>query len=220
MTHPHSDRDDNQSIAAGMQLAELVLSMDMATEKGLVARRLARQVLGVDDHGTAPALTAVTTNGTTRLIPRDEPVFLVRGQDSVGGEAVRGWALLAEASGARPEILAVARAQAAKMDAWPKKKLADLAGATAATGHEESPGGVSSTNENLTFTNVMLSLMASVFPMLGLSLIVNPNLFKALPLGDPVGHWNNMTLGVLLICSCLVPLVVWQRRESNPNRVC
>lgn len=102
--------------------------MDMATDKGLVARRLARQVLGVDDHGTAPALTAVTTNGTTRLIPRDEPVFLVRGQDSVGGEAVRGWAALAEAAGARPEILAVAREQAAKMDAWPKKKVADLVG--------------------------------------------------------------------------------------------
>ena len=128
MNHAKSNDTDMQSIAAGVQLAELVLSMDMATNKGLVARRLARQVLGVGDHGTAPALSAVTTNGTTRLIPRDEPVFLVRGQDSVGGEAVRAWAQLAEAAGAQPEILAVAREQAARMDAWPKKKVADLAG--------------------------------------------------------------------------------------------
>jgi len=128
MNHAPREHDDIQSNAAGIELAELVLSMDMATDKGLVARRLARQVLGVDDHGSAPALTAVTTNGTTRLIPRDEPVFLIRGQDSVGGEAVRGWAELAEAAGARPEILAVAREQAARMDAWPKKKVADLAG--------------------------------------------------------------------------------------------
>lgn len=128
MNHPQSTHDDIQSIAAGIQLAELVLSMDMTTEKGLVARRLARQVLGVDDHGTAPALTAVTTNGTTRLIPLDEPVFLVRGQDSVGGEAVRAWAELAQAAGAQPEILAVAREHAVRMDAWPKKKVADLAG--------------------------------------------------------------------------------------------
>lgn len=128
MNHPQSIHEDNQSIAAGTHLAELVLSMDMATDKGLLARRLARQVLGVDDHGTAPALTAVTTNGTTRLIPRDEPLFLVRGQDGVGGEAVRAWAELAQAAGARPEILAAAREQAARMDAWPKKKVADLAG--------------------------------------------------------------------------------------------
>jgi hypothetical protein len=130
MRNARSDCDEILNNAAGIQLAELVLSMDLATDKGLVARRLAREVLGVEDHGNAPALSAVTTNGTTRLIPRDEPMFLIRGQDSVGGEAVRAWAELAQAAGAQPEILAVAREQAARMDAWPKKKVADLAGQT------------------------------------------------------------------------------------------
>ena len=72
------------------------------------------------------ASVAITTNGTTRLVPHDEPVFLIRGQDAVGGETVRAWACLAEAIGASPEILQAAREQAAKMDAWPKKKTPDI----------------------------------------------------------------------------------------------
>jgi hypothetical protein len=59
-------------------------------------------------------------------IPADEPVFLIRGQDAVAGDAVRAWADLAEAQGAAPDILAIAREHAAKMDRWPKKKVADL----------------------------------------------------------------------------------------------
>lgn len=126
MKNARSDYDNVQSNPASIQLAELVLSMDMATDKGLVARRLAREVLGVDDHGSAPPSTPITTNGTTRLIPRDEPVFLIRGQDIVGADAVRAWAALAQAAGAQADIVAIAREQATKMDAWPKKKLADL----------------------------------------------------------------------------------------------
>ena len=69
----------------------------------------------------------ITTNGTMRLIPADEPVFLIRGQDRAGGDAVRAWADLAEAAGAAPDILAVAREHAARMDVWSKKKVPDLA---------------------------------------------------------------------------------------------
>lgn len=126
MKHARPDYDAIQDGAAARELAELVLDMDMVTPKGLSARRLAREVLGIADHGAVAGTTQVRTNGTTRLIPIDEPVFLVRGQDAVGGDAVRAWADLAEGAGAAPDILRIARDHAAKMDAWPKKKTPDL----------------------------------------------------------------------------------------------
>lgn len=60
----------------------------------------------------------IVTNGTLRRIPAEEPVFLIRGQDVVSGDAVRAWA--------DPEIIKIARMQAEKMDSWPKKKIPDL----------------------------------------------------------------------------------------------
>lgn len=68
----------------------------------------------------------VTTNGTTRRIPANEPVFLLRGQDQFAAAAVRHWAGLVEAGGGDPEIIGTARAHADKMDAWPSKKVPDL----------------------------------------------------------------------------------------------
>jgi hypothetical protein len=125
MKHARPDYDVIQDThGKARQLAELVLSMGMVTEKGQVARDIARDILGIDNLHPAPAV--ITTNGTTRLIPADEPVFLIRGQDVVGGDAVRAWADLAEKAGAAADILTVARDHAAKMDAWPKKKRPDL----------------------------------------------------------------------------------------------
>lgn len=96
-----------------------------------------------DDYSS---IQEITTNGTMRRIPADEPVFLIRGQDAVGGAAVRAWAELAEANGAGGHILAVARNHAAKMDAWPKKKVADLPDTAAVTppasARVELPGGI------------------------------------------------------------------------------
>lgn len=126
MKHARADYDVIQDTTAARGLAELVLEMGMATEKGQVARQLARQVLGLSDDRIHTPMAAIATNGTTRLIPAEEPVFLIRGQDAVGGDAVRAWAGLAEAAGSDPTILKVARDHAAKMDAWPKKKIADL----------------------------------------------------------------------------------------------
>jgi hypothetical protein len=60
------------------------------------------------------------------LIPDDEPVFLIRGQDAISGQAVRAWAELAEINGADPEIIKRALDHADKMDRWPKKKTPDL----------------------------------------------------------------------------------------------
>ncbi len=127
MKHARSDYDHIQGGMAARELAEHVLSMRMGTATGQRARQLARQVLGIPDHGELAGTVTVNTNGTCRTIPADEPVFLIRGQDAVGADAVRAWADLAEAVGSGPEILAIARGHAVRMDAWPKKKVADLA---------------------------------------------------------------------------------------------
>jgi len=59
-------------------------------------------------------------------IPDDEPVFLIRGQDRVSGDAVRAWADLNDRAGGDPKLSRLAREHAKVMDAWTKKKLADL----------------------------------------------------------------------------------------------
>ena len=58
-------------------------------------------------------------------IPDDEPVFLIRAQDFVSGATVREWAHLNAKFGGDDELTALAMEQAERMDAWPKKKLAD-----------------------------------------------------------------------------------------------
>jgi hypothetical protein len=100
--------------------------MDMVTSRGIAARQLAREVLGIENPNSDGPLRPVTTNGTTRFIPIDEPVFLIRGQDAVSGDAVRAWADLAEKAGASADILRIARHHAEKMDVWPKKKVPDM----------------------------------------------------------------------------------------------
>lgn len=57
------------------------------------------------------------------LIPEDEPVFLLRAQDALASQHVRDWADHAELRGVTPEVVAAVREHAAKMEAWPKKKL-------------------------------------------------------------------------------------------------
>ena len=51
-------------------------------------------------------------------IPEGEPVFLIRGQDSVGPNAVRYWARLAKAAGAASNIVETANKQADAMGVW------------------------------------------------------------------------------------------------------
>lgn len=52
------------------------------------------------------------------LIPEDEPVFLIRGQDIAGPIAVEAWAAAAERLGADPEIVARAFQQSCAMREW------------------------------------------------------------------------------------------------------
>lgn len=59
------------------------------------------------------------------LIPEDEPVVLLRGQDSLAVEALDYYAELCEQNQA-PEVAAKIRAHVELMKLWPKKKIPDL----------------------------------------------------------------------------------------------
>lgn len=60
------------------------------------------------------------------LIPDSEPVFLIRGQDKVGAEAVRAWAHLHRLNGGSDVACEMAIRQSYLMEAWPNKKGADV----------------------------------------------------------------------------------------------
>jgi hypothetical protein len=60
------------------------------------------------------------------LIPADEPVFLIRGQDQVGADAVRAWAHLHRNNGGSDLVYTRAMAQAERMEAWHTHKAADM----------------------------------------------------------------------------------------------
>ena len=62
------------------------------------------------------------------LIPKAEPVFLIRAHDTSGPDAVKHWADLHETNGGDPKIAVAARKHALEMVAWQEKhghKLAD-----------------------------------------------------------------------------------------------
>lgn len=52
------------------------------------------------------------------VIPEDEPVFLLRGQDRFAPIVVKLWALLAEAAGCSELLIAAAEEQAEEMVRW------------------------------------------------------------------------------------------------------
>ncbi len=57
---------------------------------------------------------------SAKIIPADEPVFLIRGQDSVGPLALEQYALLAEILGASEEVVSGCHEQAEAMKHWQK----------------------------------------------------------------------------------------------------
>lgn len=59
---------------------------------------------------------------TAGIIPADEPVFLIRGQDKIAHLAVEAYAVLAEAAG-HHEAAVSARSHAAWIKNWPTKKV-------------------------------------------------------------------------------------------------
>lgn len=128
-THTKIESETSRQLAAAKDLAELVINMGMVTTNGLLARDLARRVLGIErlhrDGIYADNIVPITTNGRTRYVPKEEPVFLLRGQDMLAPATVRFWADAAELHGASERIVSLARADATAMEAWPKKKLPD-----------------------------------------------------------------------------------------------
>lgn len=59
---------------------------------------------------------------TANLIPADEPVFLIRGQDQVGHIAVRQWAYVHRVNGGSDIAYDLAMAHADKMELWAKTR--------------------------------------------------------------------------------------------------
>ena len=62
-------------------------------------------------------------------IPEDEPVFLIRGQDTLGPEIVREWAIRARKAGCQSSIVVAAFDQAQSMVEWQHKhgsKIPDM----------------------------------------------------------------------------------------------
>lgn len=57
------------------------------------------------------------------IIPENEPVFLIRGQDRVGPAAVELWSTLADIEGASDEIVDSARKQAEAMRNWQRNHM-------------------------------------------------------------------------------------------------
>jgi len=60
------------------------------------------------------------------LIPDDEPVFLLRGQDKFAAQAVANYADIVAANGGDPQIVAWARAWAQEMECWRPQKRPDM----------------------------------------------------------------------------------------------
>lgn len=64
---------------------------------------------------------------SANLIPEDEPVFLLRGQDRTAAQIVRLWAAAQKhLPQYDPKAVALVEQWANKMDAWPVKKTADV----------------------------------------------------------------------------------------------
>lgn len=60
------------------------------------------------------------------LIPDEEPVFLLRAQDTSAADVVELWATINEERGGDPEASRDARRHAALMREWPIRKPADM----------------------------------------------------------------------------------------------
>jgi hypothetical protein len=60
------------------------------------------------------------------LIPDNEPVFLLRGQDKHAAKLLRWYAAAVENDNGDPAIVEATRQQADAMDAWPKHKAPDM----------------------------------------------------------------------------------------------
>lgn len=126
MKHGRSDYNVIQDLTVAAQLAALVLYGGPDVNKSAAGRQLASEVLGLNTRSRKSDPELLPKDAPTKLIPWDEPVFLVRGQDVLGGETVRAWIKLAEAMGVSPEVLRIVNQHAIRMDDWEIKKVPDV----------------------------------------------------------------------------------------------
>ena len=64
--------------------------------------------------------------GKMDTIPEDEPVFLLRAQDSLAIDCVKHWCHLARVSGVDEEMIVLAEIHIERMEAWPVRKTPDM----------------------------------------------------------------------------------------------
>jgi len=60
------------------------------------------------------------------IIPEDEPVFLLRGQDKHAAETLRFYAALVADDEGSEEVIELTMDHADAIDAWPKNKAPDI----------------------------------------------------------------------------------------------
>ncbi len=75
------------------------------------------------------------------IVPDDEPVFLIRGQDQVGHLAVRAYAHLHRVNGGSDQVYQAAMEHADRMEAWTKERKSKAADMPADTDGNREPGG-------------------------------------------------------------------------------
>jgi len=90
------------------------------------ARELKESILQKERKIIHPRKDYESIQDPRGIIPKNEPVFLLRAQDKVAADTVRHWAYLNDEAGGDPILSAGIRDHADKMEAWPVKKLADL----------------------------------------------------------------------------------------------
>ena len=122
MKHVQESENVVQDLTVAHQLATLLMTPGVS-DKAMVARRLAYEVLGFDSRGRHydPPLTSI--NEALRLIPWNEPVFLLRAQDPLAVEAVNAWLKAAEHIGIDHRLTDLVRKHVKLMSAWPTKEL-------------------------------------------------------------------------------------------------
>lgn len=126
MNHGRPDYEAIRDTTIARQLALFALKSPGNADPTCTVNRLAREILGLRVDDPVPESVNLFTNSTTYLMPFEEPVFVLRGQDKLAGDTVRHWAMLAEQIGVKPHMVESALRQAAAMDAWYRKKVPDL----------------------------------------------------------------------------------------------
>lgn len=111
-------------------LALIVLKQDTPPPSTLVAwlKETALQTLNLPVTTPLCEITMVKLEKhlrSTKRIPDDEPVFLLRAQDAAAPTAVRAWIEESQENGVKPELLELAELQLWRMKRWNVKKSAD-----------------------------------------------------------------------------------------------